>query len=84
MIYLLTAIGLTGIRKYTNSKFQENLSSGSRFVPRGRMDRQTDLTKLIGSFRNSVKAPKKGVYNEHIRSSLFSNTVRLHNLRTQK
>jgi len=49
----------------------------------GWTDKQTDLTKLIGSFRNSVNAPKKGVYNEHIRNSLFSNTMRLHNLRTQ-
>jgi len=66
-----------------NSNFQENPSSGSRFVTRGRMDEQTALTKLVGSFRNSVNAPKKGVYNEHIRSSLFSKTMRLHNLRRQ-
>jgi len=69
--------------KYTNSKFRENPSSESRFVPHGRRDVQTDLTKLTGSFRNSVKPPKKGVYDEHVRSLLFSNTMWLHRLRTQ-
>ena len=69
--------------KYTNYKFRENPSSESRFLPLGRRDGQTDLTKLIGSFRNSVNPPKKGVYNEHIHRLLFSNTMRLHRVRTQ-
>jgi len=33
--------------KYSNIKFQENLSSGSWVVPCGQMDRQTDIMKLI-------------------------------------
>ena len=39
----------------TNIKFHENLSSGSRVVTDGR----TDKTKLIVTFRNFAKAPKK-------------------------
>jgi hypothetical protein len=43
-------------------KFHENSSSGSRVVPCGRTDgqtdRQTDITKLIGSFRNFANALK--------------------------
>jgi len=39
--------------KYSNSKFHENLSSGSRNVPNG----QTDKTKLIDAFRSFAKAP---------------------------
>ena len=48
--------------KYSNKKFGENPSSGSRIVPDGRADRQTDrhtdMTKLTVDFRNFVKAPK--------------------------
>jgi hypothetical protein len=29
------------VEKYSNTKFNENPSSGSRVVPRGRLDRQT-------------------------------------------
>jgi hypothetical protein len=42
--------------KYSNVKFHENQSSGSRAVSCGRTDRQTDrqtdMTKLIVAFRN--------------------------------
>ena len=38
--------------KYTNTKFQENLSSGSPVVPCGWKDGQTDITKLGFTFRN--------------------------------
>jgi len=44
--------------KYSNIKFHENLSGGSRDVPCGRTDRRTDMTKLIFSFRNFANAPK--------------------------
>jgi len=44
--------------KYSNIKFHENLSIGSRVVPRGHSDRRTDMTKLVVAFRNFVKAPK--------------------------
>jgi len=40
--------------KYSNIKFYENPSSGSRVVPCGR----TDMTKLIFAFRNFTNAPK--------------------------
>ena len=40
--------------KYSNIKFHENPSSGSRVVPCG----QTDMTKLIVAFRNFANAPK--------------------------
>jgi len=40
--------------KYSNIKFRENPSSGSRVVPCGR----TDMTKLIVAFRNFTNAPK--------------------------
>jgi len=47
--------------KYSHIKFRENLSRGSRAVPCGRTngqtDRQTDMTKLIVAVRNSANAP---------------------------
>jgi len=42
--------------KFTNTKIHENPSSGSRFVTYGQADGQTNLTKLIVTFRNSAKA----------------------------
>jgi hypothetical protein len=44
--------------KFWNMKFHENPSSGSRVVPRGRADGQTDMTRLIVAFRNFATAPK--------------------------
>jgi len=44
--------------KYSNIKFHENPSNGSRGIPCGRTDRRTDTTKLIVAFRNFVNAPK--------------------------
>ena len=49
--------------KYTNIKFHENPSSGSR-VPSGRTDGQTNMTKLIVAFRNLANAPKTA-YNKN-------------------
>jgi hypothetical protein len=45
---------LDKFEKYSNIKFHENPSSGSRVVP----CRRTDMTKLIVTFRNFAKAPK--------------------------
>jgi hypothetical protein len=42
--------------KYSNIKFQENLSSGSRVLPCGQREGQT--TKIIVAFRNFANAPK--------------------------
>jgi hypothetical protein len=52
--------------KYSDIKFHENPSSGSRDVPRGQADthkyihtdRQTNMTKPIVPFRNCAKAHK--------------------------
>ena len=41
-------------KKYSNIKFSENPSCGSRAVPCGR----TDLTELIVAFRNFANVPK--------------------------
>ena len=47
----------------SNTKFNQNLSSGSRVVPCGRTEREaegrTDMTKLIVAFRNFANAHKK-------------------------
>jgi hypothetical protein len=43
--------------KYSNIKFHENPSSGSRVVPCGKTD-LTDMAKLILALRNFEKAPK--------------------------
>jgi len=45
-------------KKYSNIKFNENLSIGSRVVLRGHLDGQTDMTKLVAAFCNFVKARK--------------------------
>jgi hypothetical protein len=39
-------------------KFGENQCIESRVVPSGRTDRETDMTKLTGAFRNFANAPK--------------------------
>ena len=44
--------------KYSNTKFHEKSSSGSRAVPCGRTDGHTDMTELIDAFRNFGNAPK--------------------------
>ena len=46
--------------KYSNVKFHENPSGGSRVVPCGRRGvvRRTDMTRLIVAIRNFANAPK--------------------------
>jgi len=46
-------------KKYSNIKFHENPSSGSRVVACGRADGPTDMTKLVVPFRNCANAPEK-------------------------
>jgi hypothetical protein len=58
-------------KKYSNIKFHENPSSGSRVVPCG----QTDRTKLIVAFRNFANAPKKTVINFHMPAPLKKHTA---------
>jgi len=52
---------LQNIEKYSNTKFHENPSSGSRVVPCGQTGGQTDMTQLIVAFSNFADAPKKKV-----------------------
>ena len=44
--------------KYSNIKFNENSYSGSRVIPCGHTDRQTDSKKPIAASNNSVSVPK--------------------------
>jgi hypothetical protein len=44
--------------KSSNIKFNQNPLTGSRIVTYERVERQTDMTKLIVTFRNFVNAPK--------------------------
>jgi len=53
-----TWIFLTDFYKYSNAKFNENPSSGSRVVQCGQTDGRTDVTELIVTFRNFANAPK--------------------------
>jgi len=46
-------------KKYSNIKFQENPSSGSRVVPCGQTAGHTDMTKLTVALRTFVNMPKK-------------------------
>jgi len=43
---------------YSNINFHENPSSGSRVVPRGLSDKQTDVMKLRVDIRDFENAPK--------------------------
>jgi hypothetical protein len=58
-----TSLFFTVYEKYSNIKFHENPSSGSKVVPCRQMDGltdgQTDMTKSIVSFRIFVNVPTK-------------------------
>jgi len=45
-------------KKYSNIRFHENPSSGSRVVPCGRTDGQTYMAKQIVAFGNFANSPK--------------------------
>ena len=57
--------------------FHKNPFSGSRVVPCGQTDGQTDMTKLIVAFRNYTKAPK----NRSPLTKNFSRVVCFYRLR---
>jgi len=44
------------LEKYSNIKSHKNPSNGSRVIPCGRTDRQTDM-KLMVAFRDFANAP---------------------------
>ena len=48
--------------KYSNIKFHKNSCSGSRVVPCGRPDGQTNMTKPIVASRNFANAPKNYIF----------------------
>jgi hypothetical protein len=52
-----TWIFTTVLENYSDIKFHENPSSGSRVVPCGQTDGQTGMTKLIVALRNFAKTP---------------------------
>jgi len=64
-------------RKYSNMRFYENPSSGSREVPCGRTDGQTDMTNLTVTFRNFAIAPKMN-HSRITQTVLFSLTIADH------
>ena len=55
-----TSIFLTDFRNITQTKFRENLSSGSRVVSCRRADTQMDTMKLTVAFCNFANTPKNG------------------------
>ena len=50
IVILVRNLNFLDIFSHSNIKFHENLSSGSRVVPRGRTDRQTDMPRLRLSY----------------------------------
>ena len=61
-----------GFEKHTNIIFHENPSSGSRVLPCGRSDWQTDMTKIMVAFRNFAKVPRRAY---KVSKSLNSHTL---------
>ena len=62
-------------KKYSNTTFHENSSSGSKFFPYWQTDGCTDMTKLIGVFRSRkiVKSAWNLCSSEyHIKHKCFS------------
>ena len=58
--------------KSANIKFRQNPSNGSRVVPCGQTDRQTDMTKLIVAFLNFANASKKNRWKILYISKLYN------------
>jgi hypothetical protein len=54
------------LEKRSHLKHHENPSNGSRVFPCGQMDRRTDMTKLIVTFRNFLNAPTTRIPREKI------------------
>ena len=59
VIFYWKLISRQTFEKDSNIKFHENPLNGSRVVPCGRTDGQTDITKLIVTFSNFANETKK-------------------------
>ena len=53
------------LKNYSNTKFHENPSSGSRVVPCGQTDGRTDMTKIIIAFHNFASTPKSCAFRPY-------------------
>jgi len=67
-------------KKYSNMKFHEDMSSGSRDVQCGWTDGQRDTTKLTVGFRNFAKASKNSPFCPHSCIYVFCVDLRTNSL----
>ena len=58
-ILIKVEISLRGLEKYSNIKFHENRSGGSRVVPCRGTDRRSGMAKLVVALRNFANVPQK-------------------------
>ena len=64
-------------KKYSNTKFHENLSRGSRVISDGRSHRRTNMKKLTVAFRTFANAPKNAfIDNKKKKINTYINLVR--------
>jgi len=61
--------------KSANTKFHDNPSSGSGFVPCGLTDRRIDMTKLTVAFRNFAKSAEKCLFFWSLVHVLFRHSL---------
>jgi len=64
--------------KYSNIKFHENPSSGSRVFPCGKTGgrTETDMTKQIVVFRNFAITPKNFSNDTHYKTIFYKNFLK--------
>jgi hypothetical protein len=60
--------------KSSDIKFNQNPFSGSRVVPHGQTDRQTDVMKLTVAFHNFVNHSKSGYHSDRIEAVYYIDT----------
>jgi len=75
-----TIIFLTDCRKNSSIKFNENPSSRSRVVPRGRTDRHEEVSSR---FRNFANATNKALFISHKLALILSISISTLRTRTQ-
>jgi len=63
------------LEKFSNVKFDENVSRGSRTAPCTRADWRTDMTKLLVAFRSFANKPKK--INAHAMNACSGNIIKM-------